>query len=158
MRKRFSVGGSCPGTFARPQPVWYRLNGRSAQSVVPGEHFGLGLLQFGKVLLDRFSNLQMQLLARAFQQGFVSGLLYQRMLEVVLGGLWAATPQQQAGIAKSGQRLPELFFVEVRNSRKQPVIELAADHRGNLRQAFGRGEMVQPRRQRIAQSGWHGDG
>ena len=93
----------------------------------------------------------MQLLAAAANKACISGILHQRMLELVqrIGGY--AALKDQLGVDKPHERVPQLFFGQRGHVGNQAVGELPPYGCSNLRHVLHGRQSIEARRERRMQ-------
>src|SRR5690349_21533460 len=102
-----------------------------------------------EVLLQSRSDAGVQFLSPAAQQGAVSGVLDQGVLEQVGSVRRNTTAKQKASFGQARQRSLQFGLTALRNRLDQVVREFAADHGSDLCNLPGRRpDPVKPRKQR----------
>ena len=139
----------CPRQSAGAQPPIYGLVVNPGLRQMTGQEFGLPLHDGGELRLERGGDTRMKLHSPAFEEGRVSDILDQRVLEGVgrVGRL--ATPEDQIGADESDERFAERRLLQQRHGGQEIVVELAADAGADLRQLLGRCQPIQPGHERV---------
>jgi hypothetical protein len=97
---------------------------------------GLQVRMAGGALFERGRNARMELLAPAAQQGVISGILDEGMLEDERCLRHDATAQDQPGADELIERVAKLVVRPARYRSQQVVRKFAADRRADLRYLF----------------------
>src|SRR5450755_1386696 len=84
-----------------------------------------------ELAFERGGDMRVKLLASAAEQGAVSGILHQRMLEQVARQRWHALPEQQACLNETVERRAQLRLGLARYRRQQGVREIPPDGRSD---------------------------
>jgi hypothetical protein len=95
----------------------------------------------------------MQFLAAAFEQRFIGGVAYQRVLELIRRLRRDAAHIEQFGVGQSAQRALQVAFHDRMDRVEYFIGKLTANYRPNLYDLLGRPEPIQARHQRIVQCG-----
>ena len=101
MVDRFRIGETLDGEPARPQPVLRRQLALPGLRRVVGDELGLGRGDLGKALGQDAGHPVVETAAPAAQQGAVSGLLDERVLEDVGGFRRQAALQQELRLGEA---------------------------------------------------------
>src|SRR6266478_1822825 len=120
----FHKGGTLRSPLACPLPIEDSPCAKTRFGAVVSQQFRLRLNGSWKPLLEGHGNPGMEVLPATAQQGAVSGVLYERMLEGVLGVGRSAAPIDKLGSHQLPQSLVQLSRRHRRNGAEQLVREL----------------------------------
>ena len=125
--------------------------------IVMRQGFRLGDRDFGELLLQHVPDPGMESLASAAQQGTVSSVLDQGVLEHESGLQRGAAAKYEPGAGQLIERIPE-FAVRPPGYRDQLFVrKFSAERRPDLRHLPDGGEAVEPGKQRCMQARWNGE-
>jgi hypothetical protein len=94
MAQRFEMRQALGGILAGLEPLIHGTLDIRCRSEMMGEQLGLSLDEISEMLLQHSRDARVQLRAAGAQQGAVSRVLHQRMLEEI-GGLWRHTAAEK---------------------------------------------------------------
>jgi len=112
-----------------------------------GDEFRLGRRDRGEISAQDIGDLPVQDLPPALEQGFVGGVLDQRVLEGVARIGRCARAEQQLRLFELRQCRTQRWLVAAGDRAQQRVGKFATDRSTNLRNLLGRRQPIETRRQ-----------
>ncbi len=122
---------------------------------VIGEQFRLSLPRFRKTVPQHCGDLAVQLLAFSPDQGFISRVADQGMLEQIGAARWQAAALHQPGLDEIAQAQPQFSVGLRRDGGEQVIAEATADGGAEIGDPPHRPQSVEASDQRILHRHWN---
>src|SRR6516164_3632006 len=136
MGDRLLVGRYLDCAISCVLPVVDGLSRHRGKGVVPRQKLGLALANI-ELLVENGCDASVQLLPSFAEQGVVSNILHEGMLEQIMRVRRQALPKQQAGLDKTIERERQLGLGPLRDGCEQSMRKFPSDCRSDLRHLLG---------------------